>query len=115
MVKKKVPKSTQKTVTIDQELWNELESWLSSKQAKKLGYHSKAQFAPEAVRELLERYTSGRNIEQEILDSIERLETGILEYNPSKKPARLSVLTNSGRLHVPRSSKVYFSTKKTKN
>jgi len=80
MVKKKVPKSTQKTVTIDQELWNQLESWLSSKQAKKLGYHSKAQFCTEAVRNLLEKYTSGRNKEQEILDHIDNLSRELGHY-----------------------------------
>ena len=80
MVKKKVPKSTQKTATIDQELWNQLESWLSSKQAKKLGYHSKAQFCTEAVRNLLEKYTSGRNKEQEILDHIDNLSRELRDY-----------------------------------
>ena len=81
MVKKTAtPRSTQKTLTIDQELWSELESWLSSKQAKKLGYHSKAQFTTEAVRNLLERYTSGRNVEQEILDRVDSLRRDLDDY-----------------------------------
>ncbi len=74
------PKSTQKTITIDQELWSELESWLSSKQAKKLGYHSKAQFATEAVRNLLEKYTSGKNIEKEILEHIDVIRRELADY-----------------------------------
>ena len=80
MVKKNIPKSTQKTVTIDQGLWDELDSWISSNQAKKLGFHSKAQFATEAVREKLERYTEGRNVEKEILDRIDNLRMELAKY-----------------------------------
>jgi len=90
------PKSTQKTITIDQELWSELESWLSSKQAKKLGYHSKAQFATEAVRNLLEKYTSGRNVEKEILDRIDNLRMEVLgTINDERKKG---LLVKSGTL-----------------
>ena len=91
MVKKTAtPRSTQKTLTIDQELWSELESWLSSKQAKKLGYHSKAQFTTEAVRNLLERYTSGRNVEQEILDRVDSLRRDLDDYVSIDKKLKLA-------------------------
>jgi len=45
--------STQKTVSIDQHLWKSLGTWLDTQQAKDMGYHSKAQFATEAVNKLL--------------------------------------------------------------
>ena len=47
------PKSTQKTVAIDQQLWHDLDEWLQTEEAKKLGYHSKARFANEAISNLL--------------------------------------------------------------
>jgi len=90
------PKSTQKTITIDQELWSELESWLSSKQAKKLGYHSKAQFCTEAVRNLLEKYTSGRNKEQEILDHIDNLSRELRDYASIDRKIELLEMMVSG-------------------
>ncbi len=52
----KHPKSTQKTVTLDVGLWYELGHWLDTDEAKQLGFHSKAQFVTEAVRELLLKY-----------------------------------------------------------
>jgi len=64
------PKSTQKTVTIDQELWSALADWLESEKAKKLGYHSKAQFCTEAVRELLEYHRQNKPSEQMLLDEL---------------------------------------------
>jgi len=64
------PKSTQKTVTIDQELWSALADWLESEKAKKLGYHSKAQFCTEAVRELLEYHSKNKPSEQKILEEL---------------------------------------------
>jgi len=67
--------SSQKPIKVDQNLWKELDSWIKSKQAKKLGYHSKADFATQAIRELLEKYTTGRNIEKEIFYKLERLES----------------------------------------
>jgi len=65
-----IPKSTQKTVTIDQELWYALDEWLKSKKAKKMGYHSKAQFCTEAVRELLDYHSMNKPSEQKILEEI---------------------------------------------
>ncbi len=49
---------SQKAIKIDANLWQELERWLGTNQAQKLGYHSKAQFATEAVRDLL-NYSKG--------------------------------------------------------
>ena len=69
------PKSTQQTVTIDQELWSALADWLESEKAKKLGYHSKAQFCTEAVRELLEYHRQNKPLEQKILDEIGQINT----------------------------------------
>ena len=47
------PKSTQKTIKIDENLWDKLDEWLETNYAKELGYHSKAQFATEAINEYL--------------------------------------------------------------
>lgn len=69
--------SSQKPIKIDQNLWRELDSWLKSKHAKNLGYHSKADFATQAIREFLEKYTSGRNIESEIYDKLSRIESDL--------------------------------------
>lgn len=49
--------SSQKPIKIDGKLWDELDEWLQSPTAKTLGFHSKAQFVTQAVRELLEKYT----------------------------------------------------------
>jgi len=64
------PKSTQKTVTIDQVLWYALDEWLKSSKAKKMGYHSKAQFCTEAVRELFEQHSKNKLTEQRILEEL---------------------------------------------
>ena len=63
-------KSTQKTVTIDQELWSALADWLESEKAKRLGYHSKAQFCTEAVRELLEYHRQNKPSEQRLFEEL---------------------------------------------
>jgi len=47
--------SSQKPVKIDGILWDDLDKWLKTPEAKNFGYHSKAQFTTEAVRELLEK------------------------------------------------------------
>jgi len=44
---------TQKAVKIDDQLFYDLDEWLQTDEAKKLGYHSKAQFTNEAVSKLL--------------------------------------------------------------
>jgi len=51
-----VGQSSQKSVKIDSVLWDELDRWLESPQAEKLGFHSKAQFVTQAVREMLDTY-----------------------------------------------------------
>jgi|APSaa5957512535_1039671.scaffolds.fasta_scaffold08441_11 hypothetical protein len=51
-------KSTQKVVKIDEGLWNKLDEFLKTDIAKNIGYHSKAQFVTESVRnkfDLIER------------------------------------------------------------
>lgn len=53
-----IGESSQKTIKLDSMLWDELDNWLKTPKAKKLGFHSKAQFATQAVRELLEQYTT---------------------------------------------------------
>lgn len=46
-------KSSQKPIKIDENLWLSLDKWLQTPTAINLGYHSKAQFATEAIRDLL--------------------------------------------------------------
>jgi len=46
--------SSQKAIKIDGNLWNELNKWLNTSQAKQRGFHSKAQFATEAIRDKME-------------------------------------------------------------
>lgn len=48
-----IGESTQRAIVIDRVLWKELDSFLKTELAKKFGYHSKAQFATEAVRNQL--------------------------------------------------------------
>ena len=57
--------SSQKNIKIDGILWDELVRWLQTPQAKKLGFHSKAQFATQAIRELLERNMKGKDEESD--------------------------------------------------
>lgn len=57
-------KSTQKAIVIDENLWQVLDQWIESGDAKKKGYHSKAQFATEAIREKLEEYTTRKRKSQ---------------------------------------------------
>ena len=47
---------TQKAVKIDDGLFDTLDVFLQSKMARQVGYHSKAQFVNEAVRNLLLEY-----------------------------------------------------------
>lgn len=59
MVKVKISQggSTQKSIKIDGGLWDELDYWIDTHEAKSLGFNSKADFATQAIREMLERYT----------------------------------------------------------
>jgi len=71
--------SSQKTLRIAIPLWDDLDSWIKTEEAEKMGYHSKAQFVTEAVRELLLKRKAGiskSKIEKkhEIDDRIERLD-----------------------------------------
>ena len=75
--------SSQKPIKIDGVLWEELDNWLKTKQAKKSGFHSKAQFATEAIREHLEQKMKGGDDEYskivQKLNSIESKLNNILE------------------------------------
>jgi len=48
--------ASQKPIKVDAMLWAELDRWLNTKQARKAGFHSKAQFATEAIRDKLEQF-----------------------------------------------------------
>ena len=49
-------KPRQKTLGIDQPLWDSLERWLTTDEAKNRGFHSKAQFANFAIGDYLTQY-----------------------------------------------------------
>ena len=49
-------KSTQKTIGINIPLWDALNAWLETGEAKKRGFHSKAQFANFAIGDYLAQY-----------------------------------------------------------
>jgi len=49
---------SQSKINIDSGLRDELVRWLDTSASKKLGYHSQAQFATEAVRKLLQEVTA---------------------------------------------------------
>ena len=65
--------SSQKPIKIDGELWAALEEWLETEDAKKIGFHSKAQFATQAVRELLKEYMGQVTPRIELQNKIEEL------------------------------------------
>ena len=54
--------SSQKPIKIDSALWDELDKWLKTSSAKSYGFHSKAQFVTEAVRNLLQKYRSDSQV-----------------------------------------------------
>lgn len=51
--KEEKPKHTQKTLGIDGKLWNELDAWLKTDEAKLKGFNSKARFANMAIGDYL--------------------------------------------------------------
>ena len=59
--------SSQKAIKIDGNLWDELDLWINKSEAQKLGFHSKADFATQAIRELLRRYSKERKTYQKLL------------------------------------------------
>ena len=65
--------SSQKSVKMDNDLWEILDEWLQTNEAKKHGFHSKAPFITQAVRELLERYEKPRFDHLNFQDNILRL------------------------------------------
>lgn len=70
-------------------MWDELNDWLLTPQAQKLGFHSKAQFATQAVKELLEQYKRGMDDKYiKILKKLNSIESKLdetLGKNPQKK------------------------------
>ena len=68
--------SSQKSIKIDGKLWNELDFWIKKPEVKKLGFHSKADFTTQAVREMLEKYS----IEKEACDKFLRMYRRHLGY-----------------------------------
>ena len=55
---------SQKPIKVDAGMWVELERWISTEQAKKAGFHSKAQFVTEAIREKLEQFQPRINVSE---------------------------------------------------
>lgn len=67
---------SQTNIKIDKVLWDDLVGWLETPQAKKLGYHSRAQFATEAIRELLEKKKKSKDDEyKKILQKLNSIES----------------------------------------
>ena len=52
---------TQSKINIEPGLKEDLVKWLESDEAKRLGFHSQAQFATEAIRTLLQKMTASKN------------------------------------------------------
>jgi len=52
---------SQSKINVDAGLKEDLAKWLESDEAKKLGYHSQAQFATEAIRLLLQKVRAPKN------------------------------------------------------
>lgn len=92
--------SSQKGIKIDGILWHELDRWLKTQDAKKLGFHAKAQFATQAVRELLEQNKKGKADEytriNRRLNSIEsKLNEALGISHSIKKPAHREKRSNN--------------------
>lgn len=61
--------SSQKSIKIDGGLWDELDRWIKKPKAKKHGFHSKADFATQAVREMLEKYSMEKKVYENFLQT----------------------------------------------
>lgn len=61
---------SQKPIKVDAKLWTELDRWLNTELAKKMGFHSKAQFATEAIREKLEQFQPRIRIKESEYDKL---------------------------------------------
>ncbi len=70
-------KSTQKTIGIDETLWDILDAWLKTDAAKSKGFHSKAQFTTEAVRELLDQHMGSRITYGDLVDVVNQQKQSI--------------------------------------
>lgn len=78
--------SSQKVVKIDNYLWDELDLWIKKPEVKKLGFHSKADFATQAVRELMEKYS----VEKKACDKFLRMykrHRGFLQNKKIENPS----------------------------
>ena len=61
----------QKPIKVNADLWAELDGWLKTRDAKKMGYYSKAQFTTEAVRLLLDQYrVTSIKLSEELLEQL---------------------------------------------
>jgi len=64
--------SSQKPIKIDSALWDELDKWLKTPSAKSYGFHSKAQFVTESVRNLLQKYRSDSQVYEKLSPMYEK-------------------------------------------
>jgi len=64
--------SSQKPIKIDSALWDELDKWLKTPSAKSYGFHSKAQFVTESVRNLLQKYRSESQVYEKLSPMYEK-------------------------------------------
>ena len=55
---------SQKPIKVDAGIWEALERWINTEEAKKAGFHSKAQFVTEAIREKLEQFQPRINVSE---------------------------------------------------
>lgn len=84
-------KPSQKTIRIDANLFDKLDQWLKSHEAQSFGYHSKAQFVTEAVREkLIQDYENIKKIPN--LD-----ETTIVELRNGKIGKIEKIISDDGK------------------
>lgn len=65
--------STQLPIKVDAGLWREIDRWLKTDDARSKGYHSKAQLANQALREILERVRARRFEHFNFSDNLIRL------------------------------------------
>lgn len=63
-------KPRQKTIGIDDGLWNNLDVWLRTEQAKNRGFHSKAQFANLAIGDYLSQYKDNIYTQAELIKQL---------------------------------------------
>lgn len=77
--------SSQKSIKIDGDLWDELDHWIKKPKAQKLGFHSKADFATQAVREMLEKYSMENKAYEKFLRTYNK-HSSFLRHNKIEDP-----------------------------